>query len=192
MTTTAQRIADLVDRGAAAGTSLLGMLDQLQIQMPRRVCCSCDIPPPCWMPRQLRDVTSCVCAGGSAVLRLRVENCSAQTSSVAVDVVGDANQSAQVTPATLTLVPFQRGTITVTVATGAGDPAGDHELLVRVHGCVEHVLRWTIRVGKRGRDSCHEIDVEDCPDYVHHWYDHFYCPRPCGHARDPGTVVTHG
>jgi hypothetical protein len=21
--------------------------------------------------------------------------------------------------------------------------------------------------------------VEDCPDLIHHWYDHFYCPRPC-------------
>ena len=24
-----------------------------------------------------------------------------------------------------------------------------------------------------------ELTVEDCPDLVHHWYDHFYCPRPC-------------
>jgi hypothetical protein len=21
--------------------------------------------------------------------------------------------------------------------------------------------------------------VDDCPDYQHHWYDHFYCHRHC-------------
>jgi hypothetical protein len=23
------------------------------------------------------------------------------------------------------------------------------------------------------------VEVEDCPDLIHHWYDHFYCDRPC-------------
>jgi hypothetical protein len=25
--------------------------------------------------------------------------------------------------------------------------------------------------------------VEDCPDLLHHWYDHFYCNRPCTHGK---------
>jgi hypothetical protein len=24
-----------------------------------------------------------------------------------------------------------------------------------------------------------EVEIEDCPDLIHHWYDHFYCERPC-------------
>jgi hypothetical protein len=52
---------------------------------------------------------------------------------------------------------------------------------VWIHGCVEHAVRWTVRVAGRGGDSCNELDIDDCPDYVHHWYDHFYCARPCGH-----------
>jgi hypothetical protein len=28
--------------------------------------------------------------------------------------------------------------------------------------------------------------VDDCPDNIHHWYDHFYCDRGC-----PQHQVTH-
>jgi len=40
-----------------------------------------------------------------------------------------------------------------------------------------------------------DIEIEDCPDLIHHWYDHFYCPRPClgGTGLSTGTgTVSHG
>jgi len=61
-------------------------------------------------------------------------------------------------------------------------------VLVWIRGCVDHVVRWTVKSSRRGSDCCHELEIDDCPDYVHHWYDHFYCPRPCRH----GNRVIHG
>lgn len=187
MTTTAQRIADLLDRGAAAGASLVDTVARSPM-LPRPGGCSCEIPPPCWMPRELRETTSCACGGGTAVIRFRVTNRSIQTTEVTIDAVGDDAAAVQITPAKLTLVPLQRGVVTVSLPVDAAG-AGERELLLRIHGCVEHVLRWTVHRARRGGDSCHEIDVDDAPDYVHHWYDHFYCARPCGHSRDLAVGV---
>lgn len=187
MTTTAHRIAETVDRGAAAGRSLLGTLGRSQL-LRRPGACSCEIPPPCWMPRELRETTSHVCRGGTAVIRFRVTNRSVQPTEVTVDAVGDDAASVQVTPSKLTLAPLQRGVITASLQLPADGQESPRELLLRVHGCLEHVMRWTVREGRWGCDSCHEIDVEDAPDYVHHWYDHFYCTRPCRHSNVPVRV----
>jgi hypothetical protein len=34
---------------------------------------------------------------------------------------------------------------------------------------------------------CREVDVNDDPDYVLHWYDHFYVTRPCFGALSANT-----
>jgi hypothetical protein len=57
----------------------------------------------------------------------------------------------------------------------------EYEVLLWVRGCQNHYLRWTLKVANRGASCCHEVEVEDCPDLIHHWYDHFYCERPCTH-----------
>ena len=173
MTTTVDRIGDLIDRGASTGVSLLRSIARSPM-LPRLRSCSCEIPPPCWLPRDLGTVTTHVCAGGSATLRLRITNCGPTTRSIEVDAAGGVTLS----PAKATLQPFERVDVLATVA----HPGPEQEHLVWVRGCYDHVVRWSIRVSSRGRVStCHEIDVEDCPDYVHHWYDHFYCERPCLH-----------
>jgi len=180
--TTIRRIADLLERGISEGADAADALVRRSLAA-RPGTCSCEIPPPCWLPRELDDVVSVVCPGGTALLRLRVTNRSIETTSVTVDAVGDDAGSVTATPERLELEPFQRGVITLTLPVAAEAAAGERELLVRVHGCLEHVLRWSVRAASRGRSSCHEIEVEDAPDYVHHWYDHFYCARPCGHGR---------
>jgi hypothetical protein len=43
-----------------------------------------------------------------------------------------------------------------------------------------------VRVGRLCGASCPEVEVDDCPDNIHHWYDHFYCERGC-----PQHQVTH-
>jgi hypothetical protein len=53
--------------------------------------------------------------------------------------------------------------------------------VVWVRGCNTHYLRWTVEVARRGASRCRDVDIDDCPDLVHHWYDHFYCDRPCPH-----------
>jgi len=75
---------------------------------------------------------------------------------------------------------MERGEITVSYVIPAGSPEAEKtELLIWVRGCRLYFLRWTVTVGLIGASSCYEVDVKDCPDLVHHWYDHFYCPRPC-------------
>jgi hypothetical protein len=184
MNTTAERIGDLVELGVSAGTSMLDFLLKSPA-MPKVSSCSCEIPPPCWMPRELRPVKSHVCAGGKAMLRIRVTNCSIETTTVTLAPAGDDAGKVKVSPKSVSLGPLERGVLTASIDVDAKAASGSElEVLVWVRGCVDHVVRWTVRVSSLGKDACHELDVEDCPDYVHHWYDHFYCARPCRRRSD--------
>jgi hypothetical protein len=191
MTSTVERtfdeLVDLMERGLSAGSDMLDALTRgrsvssLQSRLPRLGTCSCEIPPPCWMPREHGPVTTHVCCG-TATLRLRVTNCSIQRSTVEVEAKGTGAGRVTISPSSLSLSPLERGVISLTLAATSADTKGmAFETLVWIHGCVEHAVRWTVRVAGRGGDSCNELDIDDCPDYVHHWYDHFYCARPCGH-----------
>ena len=193
MNATVERIGELMERGVSAGTTLLdagaSMLESLNAMpsMPKLNACSCEIPPPCWMPKQLRPVTSHVCAGAAASLRIRVTNCSPEKSTVRLEAAGADKGAVKLTPASISLGPLERGVLTATVQTDAKAAKGTElEVLVWVRGCADHVVRWTIKLSSRGGDCCHELDVDDCTDYLHHWYDHFYCYRPCrDRGRDP-------
>jgi hypothetical protein len=55
------------------------------------------------------------------------------------------------------------------------------KLIVWIDGCQRHYLRWTIVSTCAAQDCCAEVAVEDGPDLIHHWYDHFYCQRDCVH-----------
>lgn len=151
-------------------------------RLPLRGGCGCSIPQPCWMPKALGEIVSHVCPGGTATVRIRVTNCSMAREEVRVRV---ASNDVKADPPVLHLQPMERGTSVLSVTMPAGAHAGtEREFLVWVSGCLNHYLRWTVRVVNRGADCCHEVEVEDCQDNVHHWYDHFYCQRPC-HPRLP-------
>jgi hypothetical protein len=198
-----QVLTDLIDQGVRMGADLLdtlgrGPLGQLasSIQktpvLPRS--CGCDIPPPCWMPKPLGDLVSHVCPGGAATIRLLVTNCSITPRAVQVLVAGKDAAKVTVTPAAATIGPMERAAFVATLAI-AGDAAEceSHEVLLWVRGCHLHYLRWRVDVRSRGGHACHEVDVQDCPDLVHHWYDHFYCQRPCPQAgRTSGQVGANG
>lgn len=139
--------------------------------------CGCHIPPPCWMPRPAGRVVSHVCPGSAATLRVCVTNCGAAQRTISFDDGGKNSMTFQ--PATLTLGPFETSCVTA-ILTGSSEGDTEQSAIVWIRGCYEHYIRWTVKTVKRGANcACHEISVEDCPDYLHHWYDHFYCPRPC-------------
>jgi hypothetical protein len=201
MTTTVERtvdrIVDLMERGVTAGASMLDSLagspivSRAQMRMPRLGACSCDIPPPCWMPREHGPIRTHVCAGGTATLRVRLTNCSIEPSKIEIQASGPDGGKIDMDPKSLSLGPLERGVVALSLKTEVDEASGtEHEALVWIRGCVDHVIRWTVNVSRRGGDSCHELDIDDCPDYVHHWYDHFYCARPCRHHQRQG--VTHG
>lgn len=193
----ADGLVGLMDAAVRMGEGLLdafqgrrttGLVSTLQRAMPRVPMagrgCGCDIPPPCWMPRELGEVRSHVCAGGTATLRVRVTNCGASPRKVAVEAK-PASAGVTIDPSSLALGPLERGVVVASLAIPAKAGLGEEqEALIWVRGCRDHVLRWTVRVASRGGDCCHEIEVEDCPDLIHHWYDHFYCERPCSHRAD--------
>lgn len=193
----ADQLVDLMNAAVRLGEGVLdalqgrratGLVSTLQRTMPalpaRRAGCGCEIPPPCWLPRELGEIRSRVCAGGTATVRLRVTNCGASPRKVAIEARSDA-ADVTIEPSTLTLGPLERRTALASLAVPASAAVGDEwEAVLWVRGCRDHALRWTVRVASRAGDCGHVIDVEDCPDLVHHWYDHFYCERPCRHGAD--------
>lgn len=193
LTQTAETIGDLLLQSTRLGLQLLetlaaaSMADVKQTltgsmsKLKSRSACGCEIPPPCWAPVSLGEVTSHVCPGGTASIRIRVTNCDVAAATIHFDASGK-DSTVTITPATLSLGPMERGVAvasqTVPATAGHGQT---YEQLIWVRGCRTHYLRWTVTTSSRGVDCCHEIDVDDCMDQVHHWYDHFYCPRPCAH-----------
>jgi len=153
---------------------------QKAMQDVRRSCC--DIPPACWAPRSLGEVRSFVCAGATASVRIRVTNCQLRMSSTEVSFADPAQ--GKVEPPSATLGPMERKSFTASIAVPSDAAKGrEIETLLWVRGCNAYYLRWIVEVRENASQSCHEIEVEDCLDYVHHWYDHFYCDRPCFHEK---------
>lgn len=164
---------------------------------PRGGCCS--IPEPCWMPKSLGECTSHVAQCKTACVRFRVTSCDRVRREITAKASGAGAGSVTISPPALTLDPFERGMISACITVPETAKNGSQlETLLWVVGCKEYYLRWTVSVGTLGVDSCHEMEVCDCPDYLHHWYDHFYCPRPCpprsvsASIASPGMVAAHG
>jgi hypothetical protein len=122
------------------------------------------------------------------LLRIKVCNCQARDSEVAVQVTTDADIAVKVTPARATIAPMDCKRFTVAVSIPEDACKGkDYDFRLRVLGCQDHYARWSVTTGHGASGTCVEARVDDCPDYVHHWYDHFYCYRPCV-PRSPNDI----
>ena len=142
----------------------------------RRAAGCCDVPPPCWMPRLLDDVVTRAAPCRTARLTLVVTNCGLGRRNFAVQAQG----AVKVDPPAFVLDTYERRTVTLSLDVPQDAKEGSEiETTVRVRGCHEWVLRWTVRVRECPTDPAPVVAVDDCPDYRHHWYDHFYCARPC-------------
>lgn len=149
----------------------------------------CHIPPPCWMPQPLGECVSHVSDCGKACVRLVITNCDRVPRTIDVRVKGAADL-VTVSPASVTIDPMDCKEVELCLEVPRDTPKGhEYKSIVWVEGCKQHYLVWKVSVGTLGVDSCHEVEVEDCPDYVHHWYDHFYCVRPCFNQRGSTGVV---
>jgi len=175
----AKAIGGILGPGAKVGLELLGTLP---MPLPRRSCgCSCEIPPPCWMPQPLDPVVSRVCPGGKGVLRLTLTNCDMKPCTIKVEAT---NAAVSVAPASVTLGPMEQGLVVLTLEMPAAAGAGTTEKsLVWIRGCRLYYLRWSVVAAGAVTCCTADVDLEDGPDLVHHWYDHFYCPRPCPDKR---------
>lgn len=170
----AKAVGDLLAPGAKRGMELLG-----SIALPSPKCgCGCEIPPPCWEPQPLGEFTSEACPGSKGLLRITITNCGMSGRTIKVSAT---NAVVKVAPVSLTLGPLEEGVVMLSIDMPAGALKGQtQKSLVWIHGCKTHYLRWTVVVAEKGADcGPTDVEVEDCPDPVHHWYDHFYCQRPC-------------
>ena len=170
----AKAVGGLIAPGAKLGMKLLG-----SIRVPTRSCgCSCEIPPPCWVPQPLGEFTTEACPGNSGVLRLTITNCGMASRTIKVSAT---NAAVTVAPASLTLGPLEDGLVVLSLDVPAAASKGQTQRsIVWIHGCKTYYLRWTVVVAASGSSCCAtDVELEDCPDLIHHWYDHFYCQRPC-------------
>ncbi|HTR62974.1 MAG TPA: hypothetical protein VMH37_14785 [Candidatus Binataceae bacterium] len=143
--------------------------------------CGCKIPPACWEPVCAGEIVSHVCPGSNATLRIRIRNCSWHAHEYKIDVP-KAKAGVTVSPVAMNLGPMEHGFVTVTMPIPAdASHSFEEDLMVWIRGCRTFYLCWDVRVASRGAECCHEIEIEDCADTIHHWYDHFYCQHPCQH-----------
>jgi hypothetical protein len=149
----------------------------------------CDIPAPCWMPSEIGEVVCHLCHCGQGIVRLRIVNTAMQPRTFNLVATGAAAAQVSFDVASFTLGAKERKVVTATFKVPDKTNGGpeEFEALIWVLGCNNHYLRWVVEVGKRERPCCHEFEVADGPDYLHHWYDHFYCRRGCfGYPIKPG------
>lgn len=187
---------NLFEHSAQIGMGILGALsegssktlcDVVQGRSAIGGCDPCEIPAPCWEPQPLGEVTSFVAPGGKGTLRFRVTNCGFNQLLVMFGTMKPA-PGLSFSPSNLNLGPLERGVVSATFVVSADVKKNFvEELVILIQGCRNYYLRWTVKVADCGVDMCNEIEVEDCPDNIHHWYDHFYCPRQCQDQRKPNT-----
>jgi len=178
--------------GALGQSSSKALCEAVQGRKPFGLgCCdTCDVPPPCWEPQPLGQVTSFVAPGGQATIRFRVTNCGFSARTITFASIKPV-PGLTFSPPSLTLGPLERGVVSASLQIPAAAKQGEeHELVLLVHGCKNYYLRWVIKVAACGVDMCNEVEVNDCPDMIHHWYDHFYCHRHCQDQRTPGPFGT--
>jgi hypothetical protein len=156
--------------------------------------CGCEIPPPCWEPQTAGTCCLELTPGSSATVRVHVSNCGWSRQVVAITALGKLAGWMTFSPTALFLDPMERATILVTVHVPDKVPLGHRfSAPIIVRGCRDHFVRVGITVSDCAGRNCCDVMVDDCADNMHHWYDHFYCPRPCRNVRDPtGAGVRNG
>jgi hypothetical protein len=193
-----QAAENLLEAGANVSTSLLNLLTSATPGALGGVVnwaanaspggdCACHIPPPCWMPRMLREARSYGVVGDEASLTFVITNESLAARTIQVFTTTPmAGLSSTAT--TLTLAAMARGEVTLTYTIPAGTTANPGtEILLWIRGCRLHFLRWVVRLGTVSADTDQEVCVKDGPENLHHWYDHFYCAHPCLPQQDRST-----
>jgi hypothetical protein len=179
--------AKAVEAGTKAGADVLEFLyasspaalgEMVEWVEERTGGCGCEIPAPCWMPRTLREVVSYGKAGDETRIVFEVTNVSMAAREVTLTTT---TASAAVTfgPHLVVLGAMERGFLEVTYKIPAVLPKVGVEVLLWVKGCRLYFLRWKIMPGLISANTSFEVCVRDEADYLHHWYDHFYCRRPC-------------
>lgn len=165
-----KEVVHLVGAGAKAALGELARKDGKD-----EACC--DMPEACWMPKPLGEIHCWLRPGCSGEVKLNITNNDYLAHNAVASAAGQGKGHVAFTPAKVALGPKERATITAHFT--APTQHGTYEAVLWVAVCSDHYLRWTVHVGDREGPCCYEVTVDDNPDYAVHWYDHFYCRKPC-------------
>ena len=139
--------------GALGQSSSKALCDTIQGRTPFGAlggCDTCEVPPSCWEPQPLGQVTSFVAPGGQATVRFRVTNCGFVSRTISFD----ANKSVfdvTFSPSSLALGPLERGVVSTALKMPAeAKPGAEQELILIVRGCKIYYLLWVIKVADCG------------------------------------------
>ncbi|UCH64119.1 MAG: hypothetical protein JSU77_06790 [Fidelibacterota bacterium] len=176
-------VGDLLASQFRFSARLLETMSQRHTRSPSHQSC-CDIPEPCWMPEKLGEVSSDACPGATANIQLLITNSDRTPRVITVTATGEAAGLISIQPTTLVLGPKERDIVSIilNVPSDANDRQ-EFDSILWVQGCREHYLRWIVIAGRPSRSCYQTVEVEDYTDFIHHWYDHFYCLRRCFHGQ---------
>jgi len=176
-------VLKLIGAGASGAISCLGG----GLNLPRIGSC-CDIPDPCWMPKGAGEAHCCLAAGGTGEIRIVLTNEDRVSHTYSLEAAGFGANLVSFSTPNVTLGTKERTLIVATFAMPSAQTAQavPYSVVVWVHGCHDHYFRWIVRVGARGKRCCYEVKLDDSPDNILHWYDHFYCPRSCAGSHVAG------
>ena len=168
-----KEVLNLMGTGARSTKDALG-----GIKMPKMGGC-CEIPEACWMPKSLGEVSCRLPPDGRGEVRLIVTNGDYRSHKTVVKSAGAQAGAVGFQPAgPVALGPKERAVIVAEIK--APKALGHYEGVIWVSVCSDHYLRWSIDVAEEECGCCcYEVTVDDTPDYESHWYDHFYCLKPC-------------
>lgn len=177
-----KEVVNLIGEGVGSALRSLGGMS-----LPRlRGSSCCDIPEPCWMPRSAGEFFCSLRPGDEGTLCIIVTNEDFRAHPYTIELSGSDASNASASPASFQLGCKQSRTskVTFTVPAERKDRSKrcdcvDYEVVVWVRGCRNYYVRWQIKVSDQPQPCCYEAEVKDDPNYVLHWYDHFYLIRPC-------------
>jgi len=164
-------LLELIGVGACAARDQLG-----KARWPASNSC-CDIPQACWMPKPLGEIVCQMRPGDTGQVKLTVTNGDYRPHNATVQIAGTDAGLVSVAPSVAPLGPKECAHFTATFT--APEKPGTHEVVLWVSVCSDFYLRWTVEVGEKSGPCCYQVSVNDTPDYTVHWYDHFYCQKPC-------------
>lgn len=169
----------LLGAGATGAMNRLG-----SARMPKMASC-CDIPDPCWMPRDSGEAHCRLAPDGTAEIRMFLTNEDRVSRAYSLESAGFGAKLVSFSANSITLGSKERTLIVATFTMPPGPPPSQpYDVVIWVHGCRDHFCRWIVQSATKTKTCCHEVAIDDGPDYVVQWYDHFYCERPC-----PGSAV---
>jgi hypothetical protein len=136
------------------------------------------------MPKDLGELCATGCPGSVVSTRFVVTNDDLRPRAFTMAASGPAGGYVELEPAKFQVGPKERATASARLTLPATAQVGlTLESIIWIRGCHDHFVRWTVGVSARQRGACRCIEVVDRPDYVHHWYDHFYCVSGCRGTR---------